>query len=554
MNKKHTFFLLVMTVFAIASANAQNVIGRFNYDSLNAPNVLCTYGKYRNFNQYDTSGQFQGPYSIIGIVDSGPTAYGFGFNAPASRHTVHTNILQRDSISGNLLQCIPSGKSSSVRLGCYYGAYLCQAVAYTFTVDTTLSNSLTINYSTVMYNPGHPDSQQPRLYIEILDNIGNQLGYMNIVVINPSASGNLSSLSLNWINGYQYGYYFLDWTPLCINLHQYHGRTIKLRVTTFGCGQGATNHCGYAYFTVDYSRLSIKPQPELSKSNYMTFVAPEGYMRYEWRLDSASVMICDSSRIADIPKGRTFSCKVTDYYGNTKTIRTKAAPRRPYSNFSYIVETPDCDTRILNLANLAQLFDTTDNTPLPDLEDFKWIIDTNKVCYQHDPSFEVTPGWHSVTLITSSTSTLLSDTLTQRIYVHDSIFLSDTVIYDTINAGETYTFRGRTLSTDGTYYDTIQTGNHCFDVATLHLTVVGTVGIDEADNPEIRIYPNPAVSIVNVEGGEISKVVAADNSGRTVVLPHSSSQVDVNALDSGIYTLHITTTDGKTAVRRLVKR
>jgi hypothetical protein len=240
--------------------------------------------------------------------------------------------------------------------------------------------------------------------------------------------------------------------------------------------------------------------------------------------------------------------------GNTKILRSKAVPRRPYSNFSYIVDNPDCDTRIIKLTNLAQLFDTIDNTPLPDLEDFHWIIDNSKICYQHDPVFETTPGWHTISLINKSGSTSLSDTLTQRIYVSDSAFIIDTIIYDTINTGESYTFHGRTLTTTGNYYDTTQTGNKCFNVEILKLTVRGQDGINTAETPEITIYPNPATDRVTVDGCSIDNVTAIDIAGRTIAVPHTASDINISGLQNGIYTLRIATTDGHTAVRRLVKK
>ena len=42
---KKTYFLALMAAISFSAiVQAQNVIGRFDYDSLYAPNVLCTYG------------------------------------------------------------------------------------------------------------------------------------------------------------------------------------------------------------------------------------------------------------------------------------------------------------------------------------------------------------------------------------------------------------------------------------------------------------------------------------------------------------------------------
>ena len=560
MNKKHTFFLLVLTVFAIASANAQNVIGRFNYDSLHASYVLCTYGlatntagldQYNNGWSTSASNSYLGPYANVGIIDNGPLAY--GYPTSASRHTVHTDINQKDPSSDSLYKCIPNGYPSAVRLGCSNGSYFCQAIAYDFRVDTSLNDMIVFQFAGSLYNPAHPSYQMPRVMFELLDSAGNVLGQMDFITNQAVTNSTTNPIRLNWMGvpGHN-GTFYLDWQAVGLNIRPYHGRNIKLRVTTFNCGQGASSHFGYAYYTAKYGNFALNTLPIVAKNNDVTFRAPDGYLKYEWRLDTAPNTIFDTLQTVTIPGGEFFSCTVTDYYGYSKTIRTKSVPRRPHSDFSYNVENPDCDTWILHLNNLSKLIDTKDNITLPDLEDFVWIIDSTNLCYQRNPVFEITPGWHTVSLVTQSGSTRLSDTLTQSIYISDSAYIIDTVITATINAGQSYNFHGRPLTTSGDYYDTTQIDNNCFNLEILKLNVLG--GIDEADNPEIKIYPNPAVSIVNVEGGEISKVVAADNSGRTVILPHSSSQVDVNALESGIYTLHITTTDGKTAVRRLVKR
>ena len=78
-------FLIIATILAVVSTQAQNVIGRFNYDSLRAPNVLCTYGTYNRFDNY--SGAYAGPYSSVGIIDYGPNRYGDD-RLPASRHAL----------------------------------------------------------------------------------------------------------------------------------------------------------------------------------------------------------------------------------------------------------------------------------------------------------------------------------------------------------------------------------------------------------------------------------------------------------------------------------
>ena len=512
---------LAAALLAVVSAQAQNIIGRFDYDSLRASNVLCTYGfsdntaglgPYNNGWSSSNSTTHLGPYSNVGILDNGPMAYGFNWANPniVSRHTVHTDTSQRDTLTNNNLHCVPQGRTSSVRLGCFYGSYICQAISYTFTVDTSLYDILKVNFAAIMYNPGHPNTQQPRMLVEILNDNGRVLANMDFIVQDPLAQGTTGSVPLTWNNGIGYPigaatsttfYSYTDWTPIAINLLPYRGQRIKLRFTTLACGQGAANHCSYAYYTVDYDNLRLTTLPIVMKSNSITFKAPDGYKKYEWFLNSNPSVIIDSNQIAAIPIGEAFSCILTEYSGGNRIIGSVSAPRTPHSDFTYFVSGySGSDVRTLHLQNRARLTNDLLQTDLPDLEDFHWIIDTTNICYQRNPVFETTLGWHTISLVTSTGSTGLSDTLTRRIYISDAD------------------------------------------------------GINTAETPEITIFPNPATDRVTVAGGEVKTACAIDLTGRTIAVPHTASDINISGLQKGIYALNITTADGRTAVRRLVKK
>ena len=519
--KKIIYLSILATLLASVYTQAQNVVGRFNYDSLHASNVLCTYGlsnntagigQYNNGWSTSNTSTYMGPYSTVGIIDNGPTAYGFNWanNNIVSRHTVHTDTSQRDTITDNNLRCVPQGRTSSVRLGCFYGSYICQAISYTFTVDTSLYDILKVNFAAVMYNPGHPSIQQPRMLVEILDINNRVIANMDFIVQDPLAQGSTSSVPLTWHNGIGYPvgaatsttfYNYTDWTPIAIDLLPYRGQRIKLRFTTFACGQGAPNHCGYAYYTVDYDNLRLTTLPIVMKSNNITFKAPDGYKKYEWYLHSNPSAIIDTNQIAAIPIGEAFSCIVTEYTGGSRIISSVSAPRTPHSDFTYTVSGySGSDVRTLNLQNRARLTNDLLQTDLPDLEDYYWIIDSTNISYLRNPVFETTPGWHTVSLITSTGYSGLSDTLTRRIYLSD---------------GE---------------------------------------GINTAATHEISIFPNPATDKVTVAGGVVKTAYAIDLTGRTIAVPANSSDINISGLQKGIYTLRIATTDGRTAVRRLVKK
>ena len=503
---KKTFFLaLVAAISFSAIVQAQNIIGRFDYDSLHASNVLCTYGTYQYFNNY--SSNYPGPYANVGIIDYGPNRYG-AYNLPGSRHTVHTDTTQFDSVSNFNLRCIPQGSSSSVRLGCHYSddRFICQAIAYTFTVDTSLSDMLDINFSVVMYNPGHHDDQQPRMLVEILDNAGNQLGIMNFTANNSSASGSSNPLPLNWQTGMPYNsspitfYSYLDWNHIGINTRPYHGRTIKLRFTTFKCGQMAADHCAYTYYTVDYSNFSLVTLPIVAKSNEITFRAPYGFMKYEWRLLNSPSTVYDTLQTVSIPCGESFYCILTDYYGNTRVLYSESVPRRPHSDFSYTIENQNEYYSTLHLNNLSTLIDTVFQTTISEIEDFHWIIDQAFICKQRNPVINVSNGWHIISLITKSGSTSMSDTMTQRIYVS------------------------------------------------------GNSGINTTEKAELKIYPNPAKDRIHIEGEAVEKVEVIDHIGRITMVEYGKNDINVAKLPAGNYILRMQTSDGQMVLRNFVKQ
>lgn len=530
---------------------AQTIIGRFDYDSLRASNVLCTYGVYTNF--YNYTSQFPGPFANIGIIDFGPNVYGSTTNNLGSRHTVHRDTALRDTMSNFNVRCIPTGKSTSVRLGCAFGAFFCEAISYSFRVDTTQNDLLVLNLAPVMANPGHPFYQQPRVYIEILDSIDTQLGYIDIISAGISATGSLRSMPLNWISVINSNTLvnYINWMPIGISLNHYHGQNVKLRFRNYACGMGGASHFSYVYYTVDYGNLTLVTTPVLAKSNGVTFSAPDGFMKYQWRLNSAPTVVFDTVQTVEIPNGEDFTCTVTDYLGHSKTFAAKAVKTIPHANFSMQVKSTDCASRKLMLKNLATVTDTNAQ-PVPNgIERFHWIFDTNQLCYMSNPVLDITPGWHTISLVAQSNA--ISDTLTRRLYVSDSIFI-DTVFYDTVQEGQSRTFHGRTLTSSGTYHDTTIISGSCFRVETLNLHVLKNSGMEQTQSDILEIYPNPAKNLITIEGCSVGKAEIIDNSGRVLKTVYGSQNIDISWLKAGIYSLRITSSENKCTVKRFVKQ
>ena len=67
------------------------------------------------------------------------------------------------------------------------------------------------------------------------------------------------------------------------------------------------------------------------------------------------------------------------------------------------------------------------------------------------------------------------------------------------------------------------------------------------------ISPNPAKDFITISGGNIKEVKISDVSGR-VLLVGNTNKVDVRGLASGVYYITMQTKDGRTELRKLLKR
>lgn len=82
------------------------------------------------------------------------------------------------------------------------------------------------------------------------------------------------------------------------------------------------------------------------------------------------------------------------------------------------------------------------------------------------------------------------------------------------------------------------------------------MGIEDVENVDVNIYPNPAVRIVNLSSDEVlSEVVIFNAIGQTVVrqsIDGNQAQLDLGSLASGNYTLRIVAANGEQTTRKLI--
>lgn len=193
------------------------------------------------------------------------------------------------------------------------------------------------------------------------------------------------------------------------------------------------------------------------------------------------------------------------------------------------------------------------------------------------------PGYYNVTLFATNGHGYDVETKAAYIYVRAMAIADFTADITTVQTGEAVTFVN--LSENATsYYWSFQGGEPAasqeenptvvyenagvynvilfatngastdMEVKEGFITVTDDTGIDMTDENSIEIYPNPAMSTVNVSAEGIQRISIFDITGRLVFDKESNSDsetVDISKFQRATYAIRITTDTG-TFVRTLV--
>lgn len=229
---------------------------------------------YLNFDDPDVQPQY-GYFSC-------PWCYGtnkmdYGFLSPDSRHTEHHYPRDYDARTNYKLRTFPEGQPAAVRLGNWRTGAEAEDIVYNLYVTKDMG-ILQLRYALVMQLPGHLSSQQPRFTLEFLDSLGvliDSCGYVDF-----TASPDLEASGDGWHREHVDGeadVIWKDWTLVGLNMRNYIGRNIKIRITSKDCSEGA--HYGYAYFTLACSPGTMEGIHCGMKPDH--FTVDEGFF-YRW--------------------------------------------------------------------------------------------------------------------------------------------------------------------------------------------------------------------------------------------------------------------------------
>ncbi len=126
-----------------------------------------------------------------------------------------------------------------------------------------------------------------------------------------------------------------------------------------------------------------------------------------------------------------------------------------------------------------------------------------------------------------------------------------------------YIWNGESYCQSGDYTQTLQTIYGCDSIVTLHLTT--TVGINNRDDFDFKVYPNPTNSAVNIQftnqNLQITEIQIFDTYGKLVDVVETgrapslqTTQIDLSRYSKGIYFIKAVTNEKTIAVRKVVKQ
>jgi hypothetical protein len=108
-------------------------------------------------------------------------------------------------------------------------------------------------------------------------------------------------------------------------------------------------------------------------------------------------------------------------------------------------------------------------------------------------------------------------------------------------------------NTAGIYFD----GNEVVETNNAPVAFVTTLGHPEFGSNSIKVYPNPANTLVNVEAGEALQTIRiTDMLGKKIIESQplqNQAVIDVSQLGSGLYLIEITASNKKTTKKLVIK-
>ncbi|MBR1774195.1 MAG: gliding motility-associated C-terminal domain-containing protein [Bacteroidales bacterium] len=393
----------------------------FDFINLYNPAIRMTWGTYSN--PYDATEDTQ--YKCQNGYRLNDTNSVWFYYENEKRHVVCRDTNAKDNNTGNLLRCIPQGEKASIRLGNNNNGAQSESISYEYTVDTNKSNMLLLKYAVVMQDPNHNKTNQPRFTLELLDE--------NDVVLDKQCSFAdfyaAGDLGWNTVAGSSPKTIWKDWTTVGVDIAPYHQQTIRVRLTTYDCSEGA--HYGYAYFTVNCSMREANIVNQCDMSDSVMLVAPEGF-EYKWYKEGEDKIISTQYQVK-VPKDNSEYYCIANFVGKEEcnfTVYTQALSIIPKAEIEYSVDT--CNNKIVFInKSYIDYNKNYDVHTYQTIENVYWETEDGQTIYGDTLVRDIAHnGKYSVKLYAPMSESVCVDTLTQ--YIDIDFFVDSKITGDSI--------------------------------------------------------------------------------------------------------------------------
>jgi gliding motility-associated-like protein len=266
----------------------------------------------------------------------------------------------------------------------------------------------------------HLEHQKPSISFKMLDERGNLIGCTNYDVTLKQGT----ELNLNFKA--QGDFQYRNWSKVTTDLRNYEGQNVFFEVMVHGCIR--QQHLGYMYFTAD-CKLSEVTREEVcdDSTKLFKFQAPEGFAKYLWSTGDTTQNILVSSKL-----GERFTVKVTPF----NQINQSCSSIIPFE----FKKTEFLNEQVFTLCEKDSVF-------------FNGTFHKNT----------------SVQKYRKSLSRFCDSVFVAHIKVNPNNYKTHN---KTICVGETFAFKNKSYTTDGTYTVVEKFSNKCDSILTLNLKTV----------------------------------------------------------------------------------
>ena len=398
-----------------------------------------------------------------------------GYRSIESRQTIHYDQNERDPRTGMAIKTVPDGELASVRLGNWDVNRGAESIDYRYLVDEDASAVLLLKYAVVMQDPKHSKEEQPRFTLKVLHSDESMIDEYGCGEADFFSGVNTEEWDS--VGSGTSAILFKDWTMVGINLKDYAGQELIIRLTTYDCAEGG--HYGYAYFVLGCSDGKILGL-SCGESEENSFKAPDGF-KYRWYekkdptktvLDSAQVFTTDRTDTViyccDVIQPTKGEC----YY----TVEANATPRYPVAEMRYTVEDNRCQN-IVSFADSSYIMHVnpfTGDTTIAEEEcdSVLWDFgDGSEVSREFNPTHIYPDEGGSYTVTMTAYLSECENSSSVTIDLPESGSIRDTIYMTSCN-GYGVEFGGETVKKEGWYRDTVYNyrGEGCDSITFLYLT------------------------------------------------------------------------------------